>query len=318
MATPVDIRGLQQSEAPDTAGTMRKRGFRVTGDQAASLTTALAGANNDLVFTAKTAGTGGNAITVAIVVAGANTPLSVGVVGNAITINSATSAGSAATSTAAQVKAAVDASGPASALVAVALAPGNDGTGVVAAQGATNLTGGGAGANRLVSPLTNVTVDVDVAETRKRLGRYHDQFISVPDGGNLVYIRSIEASPVDSSASGISRGFRIKNAAGAQARVVPGAAAVQVDVGDPMVRKALKQHNGRWIEANNTNSLTTIRGLTVSGASGSLARGFRIKNQAGNQVTVGPTANVQVNVSDAYVRRILRRNRGRYVVVSSP
>lgn len=111
----------------------------------ATLTTAVAGTNNDLTYTARAGDTSGNSITVAYVVAGANTPLSVGVVGNAITVNVATNGSSAATSTAAQVRDAVMASTAARALVTVANATGNDGTGVVAAMGATALSGGAAG-----------------------------------------------------------------------------------------------------------------------------------------------------------------------------
>lgn len=316
MATLIDIRGLNRSEASGSGGTLG-RGFRVSGAKSASLTTALAGANNDLTFTAKSSGTGGNAITVAIVVAGNNTALSVGVAGNAITINSATNGAGAATSTASQVLAAVQASGPASALVAVQLAPGNDGSGVVAAMGPTNLSGGGATGNVMINNLTNIEVDVDLASVRKTLSRFNDEFVTVPSGTNLLYIRSIDAS--NDANSNISRGFRIKNSAGVPTRVVAGGAAVQVNLDDPSVRQALREHHGRWIEANNTNSLVTIRGLGTSGASGySIARGFRIKNQAGNQQVVNGVTNVQVNVADAYVRRILRRNVNRYVVVSSP
>lgn len=109
----------------------------------AKLTTAMAGTNNDMTFIAKNTGTTGNNVRVRIVVAGASTALSVSVSSNDITINSATTAGSAASSTAAQVIAAVKASGPAMALLAdVVNAPGNDGTGVVAAFAFTNLTGG--------------------------------------------------------------------------------------------------------------------------------------------------------------------------------
>lgn len=109
---------------------------------AAALTTALTGTNNDLTYTAKTVGVEGNDITVTYVVAGASTPLSVSVSGNAITVNVATDAGGLATSTAAQVRDAVNASAPASALVTAANAAGNDGTGVVTALAATSLTGG--------------------------------------------------------------------------------------------------------------------------------------------------------------------------------
>lgn len=116
----------------------------ITPSTYAMLSTALAGANNDLVFTAKNHGVGGNAITVRYVdPAGNNQALSVGVVGNAITVNLATGVAGAITSTAAQVRAAVLASAPAMALLsAVTLKTGNDGTGVVIAMAATNLTGG--------------------------------------------------------------------------------------------------------------------------------------------------------------------------------
>ena len=108
----------------------------------ASLTTAIAGTNNDLVWTANTGGTAGNAITIAYVVAGTNTPLTVSVAGNAITVNVATNGAGAATSTAAQVAAAVAATPAAGQKVTGTNAAGNDGTGVVAAMGATALTGG--------------------------------------------------------------------------------------------------------------------------------------------------------------------------------
>jgi phage tail sheath gpL-like len=107
----------------------------------AFLTTAV-GANANITYTARQRGTAGNAITVAYVVAGASTPLSVSVTGNAITVNVATSSGSAATSKGAQVLAAVQASAPAMALVSAVLATGNDGTGVVSAMTATALSTG--------------------------------------------------------------------------------------------------------------------------------------------------------------------------------
>lgn len=107
----------------------------------ATLTTALAGANNDLTFIARTPGTGGNAITVAYAVAGNNTPLSVTVAGNAITVNVATSGVGAATSTAVDVRKAINFSTTAGPKVWAQLAPANDGTGVVTALAATALSG---------------------------------------------------------------------------------------------------------------------------------------------------------------------------------
>lgn len=109
----------------------------------ASLTTALAGANNDLVFTARERGNDGNLISITYVVAGNSTPLSVAVVGNAVTVNVATSAGGAATSTASQILAEVNASAPAQLLLqSVTLASGNTGAGVVTAMAQTYLSGG--------------------------------------------------------------------------------------------------------------------------------------------------------------------------------
>jgi hypothetical protein len=184
----------------------------------ATLTTALAGANNDLVFTARRAGPRGNSIGVTYNVAGLNTGLTVPsnakaftvskdtdvfdttvahgyVDGNAVTpsgaglpaeivagriyyirdadptrfrlavapgdepidittdgsgsiapvdviVNVATNGAGAPTSTATQVAAAIAASSTANALVSVANAAGNDGTGVVAAMAETDLAGG--------------------------------------------------------------------------------------------------------------------------------------------------------------------------------
>lgn len=104
--------------------------------------TTVFGNNADVQYIAKAVGTGGNAITVAYVVAGNSTALSVSVTGNAITVNLSTSAGGAATATASQIVTAVNASGPASALVTASLAPNQTGTGVPTAMTATLLGGG--------------------------------------------------------------------------------------------------------------------------------------------------------------------------------
>lgn len=109
---------------------------------AATLTTAVSGTNNDMDYTAKVKGVSGNSITIAYVVAGLSTALSVSVTGTAITVNVATDGAGAATSTAAQVKTAIDASPAASALVSVANSASNNGTGAVAAMGATALANG--------------------------------------------------------------------------------------------------------------------------------------------------------------------------------
>lgn len=111
----------------------------------ATLTTALTGTNNDLTYTAVANDATGNSITVAYVVAGASTPLTVAVTSNAITVNVATNSSSAAISTAKEVRDAVRAYAPARALVNADLKTGEDGTGVVTALTATALTGGAAG-----------------------------------------------------------------------------------------------------------------------------------------------------------------------------
>ena len=109
-------------------------------------TTALAGVNNDLTFLAKTAGVAGNGITVALVNGGSSQPLTVGVVASAITVNLATGSGGAITSTATQVKNAINAKTEAKALITASVAPGNSGAGVVTALAPTNLAGGAAAA----------------------------------------------------------------------------------------------------------------------------------------------------------------------------
>lgn len=110
---------------------------------AATLSTALTGNNNDLDFTAATAGADGNDITIRYVDPAANSQaLAVSVVGSAITVSLATDGAGVITSTAAQVDAAIDALPAAAALVTPANKAGNDGTGVVTAMAAAALTGG--------------------------------------------------------------------------------------------------------------------------------------------------------------------------------
>lgn len=94
-----------------------------------------------VLYTAVAPGTPGNSVTVAYVVAGLNTALSVGVVGTAITVNLATDGAGAATTTAAGVAAAVTGSAPAAALVTAA-ANGTTTT-LAAAFGTASLAGGG-------------------------------------------------------------------------------------------------------------------------------------------------------------------------------
>lgn len=111
----------------------------VAASVTATLTTALTGTNNDLVFTAVPVGAAGNAISIQYLNPGLpNIALSVTAIAGIIVITLATNGSSVITTTAAQIAALA---GMAS-LVTIANAGGNDGTGVVTALAATNLSGG--------------------------------------------------------------------------------------------------------------------------------------------------------------------------------
>ena len=116
----------------------------------ATLSTNLAGNNNDLKFTARLKGHFGNTIKVAYVDPdAANAKLAVTVSGTTITVSLATDANKAITSTAANVKAAIEAVPAAAALVTVANAGADTGVGVVTAMAATALANG-AGENQII------------------------------------------------------------------------------------------------------------------------------------------------------------------------
>lgn len=111
----------------------------VAASVTATLTTALTGANNDLVFTAVPVGAAGNAISVQYLNPGLpSIGLSVAVAAGAIVVTLATNGSSVITTTAAQIAALAGLGS----LVTIANAGGNDGTGVVTAMAATNLSGG--------------------------------------------------------------------------------------------------------------------------------------------------------------------------------
>jgi phage tail sheath protein FI len=112
-------------------------------DVKATLLTGTVSLNNSLTFTSKKIGSLGNAISIAFVNPGTvSSPISVSVVGDAITVSLATGANSAITSTAANVKTAIDGSAAAAALVSVANTQTSTGVGVVDALAAAKLTGG--------------------------------------------------------------------------------------------------------------------------------------------------------------------------------
>lgn len=113
------------------------------------------GDDNALTFTARQYGTDGNALRITYVDPGAaSQSLAVTVSGPSIVVSLATNGGASITSTAAQVKAAIEASAPANELVTVAINTGDtgvadDGSGVVTAMAVTAFTGGaGTGVNQ--------------------------------------------------------------------------------------------------------------------------------------------------------------------------
>lgn len=104
--------------------------------------TKINGASNAIIlYTARTAGTGGNSITVAQLNGGASQPLSVSVVGLAISVNLATDGSSVITSTASDAIDAINSSAAASALVLATNGAGN-GSSLATAVAVGNLTGG--------------------------------------------------------------------------------------------------------------------------------------------------------------------------------
>lgn len=104
---------------------------------AATLETGAAGTDR-ITWTARAAGSAGNGISIALAASGTDTPLSVEVSGQAITVNLATDGAGDPVSTADQVAAAVNADAAASSLVQASTTDG----GVVQPAAAANLTGG--------------------------------------------------------------------------------------------------------------------------------------------------------------------------------
>lgn len=154
-----------------------------------------------------------------------------------------------------------------------------------------------------------------------------------------VTLRSLlTESATGTSQSFISRGTPIQNdeilfvGTSTEEDILTGA--VTVDLTNPAVRRALKLHAGVWVPASASSSLVTIRGLmttksapTSTGGYGlSSGRGFRIpvwenfnpSTTTSNLGYVNSTANLQVDLSNANVRRALRRNAGRWIVVTAP
>lgn len=166
----------------------------------ASATTVMGGTNNDLVFTAKSAGAAGNNITITLIdPAGASKPLLVSVGGTAITVYLATSGGSAITTTATQLKAAIEANNTASNLVTVANAAANDGSGVVTALALTNLSGGSDATESYSTLVAGFTVAAKgtITKSLKLVSKRIGFFGSGVGGSTAVNISTAVRNPAD-------------------------------------------------------------------------------------------------------------------------
>jgi len=162
--TQVTAANAKEIKAATVLGAMSRFEFTAAGitEATASLSTNLAGDDNDLVYTSKILGLIGNRISIAYVDPEEETATeSVEVDGYAITVTLRSV--STVLSTAAQVQAAIEANAAANALVSIDDKADNDGTGEVIALAATNLAGGDqVGAAALSTDLTGANNDLDI------------------------------------------------------------------------------------------------------------------------------------------------------------
>jgi hypothetical protein len=127
--------------------------FKSQSSNYATLTTAISGANNDVVYTAAKSGISGNNVTMTYVKPTVTTPLSVAVVGNDITVTLATS-GSTCTTYCYTMMDLLWSTPAVLALIGdIEPAPGNDTSGLMAAMPKTNLSGGTVNASMTVDNL---------------------------------------------------------------------------------------------------------------------------------------------------------------------
>ena len=135
--------GLDVYTLPLLLNVLVAGGIDGSGATAATLTTSLTGDNNDVVWTAVTAGNTGNTIAIQYIDPEANSSaLNVDVDGRVVKVYLATDATGEITSTADDIKTAVAAHPVASTLVSGTDADLNDGSGVVTAMDVTYLSGG--------------------------------------------------------------------------------------------------------------------------------------------------------------------------------
>lgn len=154
----------------------------------ASLKTGVVGSNNAVTWTAKGTGVNGNKVRLRLVNPGTvSAALSVSVSGQEITVNLATSAGSAITTTAAQLMTAITASAPATALLGTAATGASSGAGVLTAVPWTYLSGGVDEAFPLNTPVLVAGSQAQAALAGK-LGTLPDAFDSIFDQAGAVIV----------------------------------------------------------------------------------------------------------------------------------
>jgi len=182
----------------------------------ASFSTAIGG-ESDLIFRARKAGGAGNSITVAYIVSGLSTLLSVVVTSLAIVVNVKTNGSGDPISTAAEVRDAVNASLAAYSLVYAVRKSGNDGTGVVAAISATALTGGSDTlTERFLGALSDET-SVNISSTAVAMTAHltgtqpRDKRIT---GGTFQIVSGLKEITLDNFASGFANAILLEGADG--------------------------------------------------------------------------------------------------------
>lgn len=148
---------MAETQGTSGFGTKLLRGDGGVG-AGAKATKTIGTSNQQVLYTAKTAGTAGNSIQTAHVNPGNNGVLAVAVVGTTITVTLATDSGGTVTSTASDVVDAVNQSAAASALVLATNGAGN-GSGLAVAGAASALSGGTNGTEVFeeVAEVTNIS-----------------------------------------------------------------------------------------------------------------------------------------------------------------
>lgn len=197
---------MTASQATAGMGTLIKRGDGGVGAGVKASRT-MGSTNSQIIITAKTAGTPGNAITFAMVASGNNTPLSVAKVANAITVTLETDGSAASASTVNDVIAALYAN-PAIAAVIDATDGVGDGTGIVLAASSAALSGGSYGAEvftaiaevKDISGPNRSNEFIDVTHMQSD-GKYREFLPSLKTGGEVSF--PVNFLPDDASHAGL-------------------------------------------------------------------------------------------------------------------